>query len=101
MLVQRHRDRRAALRLLRMLLKKHGMTPQVLVTDRLRSYGAAARELGLSAEHLQGKRKNNRAESSHVLLRRRERKMQGFRSPGSAQRLPTPPSPTPSPPAVT
>ena len=87
MLVQRHRDKRAALRLLRKLLKKQGMAPEELVTDRLRAYGAAARELGLSAEHIQGKRKNNRAEGSHVPIRRRERKMQGFRSPGSAQRF--------------
>ena len=57
------------------------------MTDRLRAYGAAARELGLSAEHIQGKRKNNRAEGSHVPIRLRERKMQGFRSPGSAQRF--------------
>ncbi len=63
-----------------------GMAPEELVTDRLRAYGAAG-ELGLSAEHIQGKRKNNRAESSHVPIRRRERKMQGFRSPGSAQRF--------------
>ena len=88
MLVQSRRDKRAALRLLRKLLKKQGMAPEELVTDRLRAYGAAARELGLSAEHIQGKRKNNRAEGSHVPIRRRERKMQGFRSPGSAQRLP-------------
>jgi putative transposase len=87
MLVQGRRDRRAALRLLRKLLKSYGMAPEELVTDRLRANGAAARELGLSAEHIQGKRKNNRAESSHVPIRRRERKMQGFRSPGSAQRF--------------
>jgi transposase-like protein len=87
MLVQRRRDKHAALRLLRKQLKKQGMAPKELVTDRLRSYGAAARELGLCAEHIQGKRKNNRAESSHVPIRRRERKMQGFRSPGSAQRF--------------
>ena len=88
MLVQSRRDKHAALRLLRKLLKTtQGMAPEELVTDRLRAYGAAARELDLSAEHIQGKRKNNRAESSHVPIRRRERKMQGFRSPGSAQRF--------------
>jgi putative transposase len=103
MLVQSRRDKRAALRLMRKLLKKQGMAAEELVPDRLRAYGAAARELGLSAEHIQGKPKNNRAESSHVPIRRRERKMQGFRSPGSAQHSspPTPLSPTPSPPAVT
>ncbi len=63
------------------------MAPTELVTDRLRAYGAAARELGLSAEHIQGKRKNNRVEGSHVPIRLRERKMQGFRSSGSAQRF--------------
>ena len=56
MLVQGHRDKRAALRLLRKLLKKQGMAPEVLVTDRLRAYGAAVRELGLGAEHIQGAR---------------------------------------------
>ncbi|MCZ8104438.1 MAG: DDE-type integrase/transposase/recombinase, partial [Burkholderiales bacterium] len=58
-----------------------------LVTDKLRSYGAARRELGLSARHEQGLRQNNRAENSHQPVRRRERKMQGFKSPGSAQRV--------------
>jgi putative transposase len=87
MLVQSRRDKRAAVRLMRRLLKKQGIAPEQLVTDRLRTYGAAAREVGLTAEHIQGKRKNNRAESSHVPIRRRERKMQGFRSPGSAQRF--------------
>jgi putative transposase len=72
---------------MRKLLKNQGMAPQELVTDWLRAYGAAARELGLSAQHIQGKRKNNRAEGSHVPIRLRERKMQGFRSPGSAQRF--------------
>ena len=86
-LVQAKRDTRAAMRLMRNLLKKQGFAPRVLVTDRLRSYGAAFRELGLSAEHVQAKRKNNRAESSHVPIRRRERRMQGFRSPAGAQRF--------------
>lgn len=72
---------------MRMLLKKQSIVPEELVTDRLRAYGAAMRELGLSAEHIQGKRKNSRAESSHVPIRRREREMQGFRSPGSTQRF--------------
>ena len=87
MLVQSRRDKRAALRLMRKLLKKQGMALEEPVAVRLRAYAAAARELGLAAEHIQGKRKNNRAESSHVPIRRRERKMQGFRSPGSAQRF--------------
>jgi transposase-like protein len=87
MLVQGKRDKRAALRLIRKLLRKQGIAPATLVTDRLGAYRAASRELGLSAEHVRGKRKNNRAESSHVPIRRRERKMQGFRSAGSAQRF--------------
>lgn len=86
-LVQSKRNKRAALRLMRKLLKKQGMAPATLVTDRLGAYPAAVRQLGLSSEHVQGKRKNNRAESSHVPIRRRERKMQGFRSAGSAQRF--------------
>ena len=86
-LVQSRRDKRAALRLLRKLLKKQGMAPKELVTDRLRAYGAAVRELRLSSEHIQGKRKNNRAEGSHVPIRLREWNMQGFRSPGSTQRF--------------
>jgi putative transposase len=86
-LVQSNRDKHAALRLIRKLLKKQGMAPETLVTDRLGAYSAAVRELGLSSEHVRGKRKNNRAESSHVPIRQRERKMQGFRSAGSAQRF--------------
>ena len=75
------------MRLMRKLLKNQGVAPLEMVTDRLKSYGAAARDLGLSAKHVQGKRKNNWAEGSHVPIRLRERKMQGFRSPGSAQRF--------------
>ena len=59
----------------------------MLVTDKLRSYRAAKAEIGLSAHHEQGLRKNNRAENSHQPVRRRERKMQRFKSPGSAQRF--------------
>jgi transposase-like protein len=87
LLVQRRRDKAAAVKLLRKLLKKQGFAPDVLVTDKLRSYGAAKSEIGLSARHDQGLRKNNRAENSHQPTRRRERRMQRFRSPGSAQRF--------------
>jgi putative transposase len=86
-LVQPKRDKAAALRLMRKLLKKQGYAPRVLVTDKLRSYGCGRRELGLRARHEQGLRKNNRAENSHQPVRRRERKMQRFKSPGSAQRF--------------
>ena len=72
---------------MRKLLKKQGFTPEVLVTDKLRSYGAAKSEMRLCARHEQGLRKNNRAENSHLPVRRRERKMQRFKSPGSAQRF--------------
>src|SRR3982075_3864163 len=87
MLVQRRRDKRAALRLMRKLLRKQGFAPKLLVTDKLGSYGAALRHLGLSCHHEQGIRKNNRAENSHQPVRRRERKMQRFKSAGSAQRF--------------
>ena len=86
-LVQSKRNTKAALRLMRKLLRKQGYAPDVLVTDRLGSYGAARRELGLSGRHEQGLRKNNRAENSHQPVRRRERKQQRFKSAGSAQRF--------------
>ena len=86
-LVQKSRNKAAALKLMRKLLKKQGFAPSVIVTDKLRSYGAARAEIGLSARHEQGLRKNNRAENSHQPVRRRERKMQRFKSPGSAQRF--------------
>ena len=87
LLVQRRRDKAAAVKLMRKLLKKQGFAPEVLVTDKLRSYGAAKSEIGLSARHDRGLRANNRAENSHQPTRRRERKMQRFKSPGSAQRF--------------
>jgi len=86
-LVQRRRDTRAALRLMRKLLKKQGFLPKLLVTDKLRSYASAFRQLGLSCPHEQGIRRNNRAENSHQPVRRRERKVQRFKSPRSAQRF--------------
>jgi putative transposase len=87
MLVQRRRDSRAALRLMRKLLKKQGFAPKLLVTNRLRSYASAFRRLRLTCRHEQGLRKNNRAENSHQAVRRRERKMQRFESAQSAQRF--------------
>ena len=85
MLIRRRRDSRAALRLMRKLLKKQGFAPKLLVTDKLRSYASAFRRLGLSCPHEQGLRKNNRAENSHQVVRRRERKLQRFKSARSAQ----------------
>jgi IS1 family transposase len=81
LLVQRRRDKTAAVKLMRKLLKKHGFAPDVLVTDQLRSYAAAKSELRLTARHEQGLRRNNRADNSHLPVRRRERKMQRFKSP--------------------
>ncbi|HEY5207552.1 MAG TPA: DDE-type integrase/transposase/recombinase, partial [Roseiarcus sp.] len=68
-------------------LKKQGFAPEVLLTDKLRSYGAAKSEIGLSARHERGLRQNNRAENSHQTTRRRERKIQRFKSPGSTRRF--------------
>ena len=66
LLVQRRRDARAAAKLMRKLLRKQGFAPMTLVTDKLPSYGAAKAQMGLSARHEQGLRKNNRAENSHL-----------------------------------
>jgi putative transposase len=87
MLVQPRRDKRAALRLMRKLLRKQGFVPKLLTTDKLGSYGSAFRHLRLTCPHEQGLRANNRAENSHQVVRRRERKMQRFKSAGSAQRF--------------
>jgi putative transposase len=86
-LVQSKRDQHAALKLMRKLLKKYGFVPDRLITDDLRSYGAAARDLGIEKHHERGRWKNNRAENSHQPTQRREHKMQGFKSRGSAQRF--------------
>lgn len=85
--VQHKRNTKAAIRLLRKLLRNQGVRPKRIVTDRLGSYGAALKLLGM--KHLQdvGGRKNNRAECSHVPIRRRERKSLRFRSVRSAQIL--------------
>ena len=85
--VQRQRNTKAALRLLRNLLRNQGVKPTKIVTDRLGSYGAALKLLGLKYLQDVGGRKNNRAECSHVPIRRRERKAQKFRSMRNAQKL--------------
>jgi putative transposase len=79
-LVQSKRSKHAALKLMRGLLKKYGFVPDRMITDDLRSYGAAARDLGIECRHECGRWKNNRAENSHQPTRRRERKMQRFKS---------------------
>ena len=86
-IVQTRRDTKAAKRLLIRLLKKQGLAPKRIVTDKLRSYGAAKRDVMPAVEHRSHKGLNNRAENSHLPLRKRERVMQGFRSVGSLQQF--------------
>jgi DDE domain len=81
------RDKRAAERLSRKLLKCQGRVPRVLITDKLASYSAAKKELMPGVEHRRHKRLNNRAENSHQPTRRRERQMKRFKSPGHVQRF--------------
>ena len=88
MLIQKRRNTLAAVRVLRKLLKRHGIHPETFTTDKLASYRAAFRVLGCSSHHRPGTMlKNNRAENSHLPIRRRERKQQKFKSQGSAQRF--------------
>jgi putative transposase len=86
-LVQRRRDRKAAKTFFRKRLKGCQYVPRVIITDQLKSYGAAKRELLPGVEHRQHRYLNNRAENSHQPTRQRERRMQGFKSPGHAQRF--------------
>lgn len=84
--LQSRRNRRAAKRLLVKLIKRHGLSKRI-ITDKLRSYGAAKREVAPGLDHWSRKGLNNRAENSHLPFRKRERTMQGFRSPGGLQRF--------------
>jgi transposase-like protein len=87
-LVQKRRNKAAALKLLRNLAKNQGASPDAIVTDGLRSYKAAMKILGCQHRHHPGRlRDNNRVENSHLQVRRRERKMQRFKSQGQAQRF--------------
>jgi len=87
-LVQKRRNKAAALKLLKKLLKNQGSVPEAIVTDGLASYGAALRELRCSKHQQPGQLKhNNRTENSHLPVRRRERKMLLFKSQGQAQRF--------------
>jgi len=86
-IVQSHRNTKAAQRLLIRLMKKQGMAPKRIITDKLPSYGAAKRQVMPKVEHRSHKGLNNRAENSRVPLRKRERIMQGFRSAGGLQRF--------------
>jgi len=86
-LVQSRRNGTAARRFMRKLLKKSAKAPRVLITDKLRSYGAARKDIGLRVEHRQHKGLNNRAENSHLPTRRRERIMKRFKSPRHVQKF--------------
>jgi putative transposase len=86
-LVQSPRNKRAAKKFFRKLLKGLQYVPRAIITDKLRSYAAAKVEVMPSVEHQQQGRLNNRAENSHQPTRERERRMRGFKSPGHAQRF--------------
>jgi putative transposase len=86
-LMQSRRNKAAARRFFRRLLKDLAYVPRVVITDKLASYGAARREVLPGVEHRQHKRLNNRAENSHQPTRERERRMRRFKSPGHAQRF--------------
>jgi putative transposase len=86
-LVQRRRHKAAAKKFFRRLLKGLKYVPRVMVTDKLKSYEAAKRDMLPSVEHRQHRYLNDRAENSHQPTRLRERRMQGFKSPGHAQRF--------------
>jgi putative transposase len=82
---QSRRNKNAALKLIRKLLKTQGFVPDAFITDKLPPYSAVLKDLGLSRHHDFGGRKNNRAENSHLPIPQRERRMQCFSSAGSAQ----------------
>lgn len=86
-IVQTGRNTKAAKRLLTRLLKKQGLPPKRMITDKLRSYGAARRQLMPNVEHRSHKGLNNRAENSHLPFRKPERTRQGLRSIGSLQQF--------------
>jgi len=86
-LVQSRRNKHAAKKFFRKLLKGLQYVPRVVITDKLKSYGAAKREILPGVEHRQSRYLNNRCENSHRPTRQREYHMQGFKSPGHAQRF--------------
>ncbi len=86
-LMQKSRNKAAAKKFLKKLLKKQGFAPRVIVTDKLKSYAAAKKEILPSLEHRQHKGLNNRAENSHQLTRLREKKMRRFKSISQAQQF--------------
>ena len=84
--VTKTRDRKAALKFLKKSLKRHGAADEI-VTDRLRSYGAALRDLGIRERQETSRWANNRAENSHQPFRRRERAMLCFRRMRTLQKF--------------
>jgi putative transposase len=86
-LVQSRRNKQAAKKFFRKLLKGLRYVPRVIITDKLKSYGAAKREILPGVEHRQSRYLNNRCENSHRPTRQREYRMQGFKSAGHAQRF--------------
>src|SRR6266436_6103933 len=86
-LVQRRRDKQAAKKFFRKLLKGLTYIPRVIITDKLKSYGAAKRDILPGVEHRQHRDLNNRAENSHQPTRQRERIMKRFKSPRQVQRF--------------
>ena len=86
-LVQSRRNKQVAKKFFRKLLKGLSYVPRVVITDKLKSYGAAKREILPGVEHRQSRYLNNRCENSHLPTRQRERRMQRFKSPGHAQRF--------------
>jgi putative transposase len=86
-LVQSQRNKKAAKKFFRKLLKGLTYVPRIVITDKLRNYGAAKREILPGVEHHQSRYPNNRCENSHRPTRQREHRMQGFKLPGHAQRF--------------
>lgn len=86
--VTKRRNKRAALKFLKKVMKRYGQ-PELVVTDRLRSYGAAMREIGNAEKQTTGRYLNNRIENSHLPFRRRERAMSRFRRMRSLQKFVT------------
>jgi putative transposase len=84
--VTKTRDKKAALKFLQKTMRKHGRS-EVIITDRLRSYGAALKEIGAADKQEAGRWMNNRAENSHLPFRRRERAMLRFRRMRSLQKF--------------
>ena len=84
--VTKDRDKAAALKFIKKAMKRHGR-PRAIVTDRLRSYGAALKEIGAADLQETGRRLNNRAENSHLPFRRRERAMNRFRRMKTLQKF--------------